>query len=192
MRSLITLLVMTTALFGSTEVWAEKCKFRWDTINYRTGEKVRWTGWTMNRMVIMPNTPLISAIIEGDKRFLGLQVSAPGKDVASSRPTKADVDTVMLIPEGAKLSLLMEDESVHDLFAERDVVGDTGVQVRAIDKYTFWSTAIVRFPLDAAAMAALSAQRVTDFRLHTPERDFDFSFGKKPSDTLQLALACIP
>ena len=192
MKSLITLLIATTTLFASTDVWAAKCKYRWDTINYRTGEKVRWTGWTMNRMVIMPNTPLMSAIVEGDKMFLGLQVASSGKGASSTRPTKQDIDTAMLIPEGAKLSLLMEDESIYDLFAERDVVGDTGMHVKARDKYTFWSTAIVRFPLDAAAMAALSAQKVKDLRLHTPERNYDFSFGKKPSDKLQRALACIP
>lgn len=191
MKSLITLLIAITVLFGSTEVWAAKCKYRWDTVNYRTGEKVRWTGWTMNRIVIMPNTPLISAVVEGDKKFLGLQVFSNDKG-SSSRPSKQEIDTAMIIPAGSKLSVLMEDGTIHDIFTEREVVGDTSYSVRAIDSYSYSSTAIVRFPLDAASIAALNAQKVKDLRLHTPDKNYDYTFGKKPSDKLQLALACLP
>ena len=192
MRSTIVLLFLITASFGSAEVRAASCKYKWDTTNYRTGEKVMWTRWIMNRAFYTQGAAyaLIAGVSEGDKKYLGLQLMSP-EERSRTRPTKAELDLAMVIPERAKLSILLADGTTYELFAERRVVGDTSFTVNSRDSYSLLSQSIVRFELDAAALTALGGQRATDLRLHTPDRNYDISFGKKPSDKIQKALACI-
>ncbi|MFZ9023043.1 MAG: hypothetical protein ACO2ZA_08145 [Litorivicinaceae bacterium] len=192
MKKTISLLILVAALFGGTGVWAADCKYKWETANYRTGEKVLWTKWIMNRAFYTEDKPygLVAGVAEGDKKYLGLQLRSPEVRL-DHRPSKAEIDAAMVIPEGAKLSVLFGDGTIYDLFAERQVIGDTSFKAHANNKYSLESRAIVRFALDAAAFAALSGQKATDLRLHTPARNYDISFGKKPSDKIQKSLACI-
>ncbi len=192
MKIIITLLVLFAVTFGSTDAWAAKCKYKWETTNYRTGEKIMWTRWVRNRAIVVRDKPFgsVAGVTEGDKKYLSLQLHAP-KGRMNSRPSKADLDAALVIPEGAKLSVLMGDGTIYDLFAERHIVGDTSFEVKANDNYSLMSLAIIRFELDAAAFAALNAQKATDLRLHTPGGNYDISFGKKPSDKIQKLLACV-
>ena len=89
------------------------------------------------------------------------------------------------------MSVLLGDGTIYDLFAERQIVGDTSFEADEDGNYSLESLAIIRFELDAAALAALNGQKATDLRLHTPGRNYDISFGKKPSDKIQKSLACI-
>ena len=118
MRSIILLLVLITTSFGSTNASAAKCKYKWDTENYRTGEKVRWTTWIMNRFYYVEDKPygLIAGASEGDKKYLGLQIMSPEVSMRS-RPTKAEIDSAMVIPKGAKLSIMLGDGTIYDLCA---------------------------------------------------------------------------
>ena len=192
MKTFITLLVLIAASLGSTDAWAAKCKYKWETTNYRTGEKVLWTNWIMNRAFYTVGTTygFVGGVSEGDKKYLSLQLRAPGVRL-NHRPSKAEIDAAMVIPEGAKLSVLLGDGTIYDLFAERLIVGDTSFTAHANDNYSLASLAIIRFELDAAAIAALNGQKATDLRLHTPGRNYDISFGKKPSDKIQKSLACV-
>lgn len=192
MKIVITLLVLIVASVGSTDAWAAKCKYKWETTNYRTGEKVLWTRWIMNRAFYTDDKPygLVAAVSEGDKKYLSLQLRSPEVRL-NHRPSKAEIDAAMVIPEGAKLSVLLGDGTIYDLFAERHIVGDTSFEAHANDNYSLASLAIIRFELDAAAFAALNGQKATDLRLHTPDRNYDISFGKKPSDKIQKSLACV-
>lgn len=192
MRASIALLVLITALCGSSEAWAAKCKYQWETVNYRTGEKVQWTNWIKNRAIINMSKPYgaVAGVSEGNRKFLGLQIISPAPSM-DTRPTKADLDAIIAIPAEAKLSIFLADGARYDLFAERAVTGDASFAVRDPKGYTLTSEATVRFELDAAALAALNGQKATGLRLHTPSRDFDISFGKKPSDKIQKVLACI-
>ncbi len=192
MKTIITLLVLITASVGSTDAWAAKCKYKWETTNYRTGEKVLWTKWRANRTIIVLDKPygLVAGVSEGDKKYLSLQLRSPEVSL-NHRPGKAEIDAAMVIPEGAKLSVLLGDGAIYDLFAERHIVGDTKFTANANNNYSLESLAIIRFELDAAAFAALNGQKATDLRLHTPGRNYDISFGKKPSDKIQKSLACI-
>lgn len=192
MKIIITLLVLIAASIGSADAWAAKCKYKWETTNYRTGEKVLWTRWIMNRAFYTQGKPygLVAGVSEGDKKYLSLQLRSPEVRL-NHRPSKAEIDAAMVIPEGAKLSVLLGDGTIYDLFAERHIVGDTSFEARADGNYSLVSLAIIRFELDAAALAALNGQKATDLRLHTPGRNYDISFGKKPSDKIQKSLACI-
>lgn len=145
---------------------------------------------------------LLSGVLEGDERYLALQIVA-FDGFSEARPSKEDIDSAMVIPDNAKLSILLADGSIFDLFADREVVGDTSIvvngseldgdfQIGREDGYSFKSHSIVKFPLDDAAIAALKAQLATDMRLHATGKNYDITFGSKPSDKIQEAIACIP
>jgi hypothetical protein len=202
MKTPIAVLTMAITFFAASDARAD-CKYQWDTSNYRTGEKVLWSRWVMNKRV---NTTgvygLLSGVVEGDKKYLALQTVA-FDGFSKTRPSKEDIDSAMVIPDKAKLSILLADGAIVDLFAERGVVGDTSIvvngseldgdfQIGREDGYSFKSHSIVKFPLDDAAIAALNAQLATDMRLHATGKNYDITFGSKPSDKIQEVLACIP
>jgi len=190
MKTLSAVLIAVLIALTGTAANAASCKYQVDTVSYASGEKIRWTRWKMNRMFHQGSYSLISGIEEGDRKYLGVQLVDSSKKV-SSRPTKAELDVMMVIPAGAKLSLLMADESIVDLFTEEDVVADSDFTTNTVDSYTIESAAIIKFPLSAEAFAALSTQKVMEVRVHTDQRQYDYSFGKKGSDKIQEALGCI-
>ncbi len=190
MKTLSAVLIAVLIALTGTAANAASCKYQVDTVSYASGEKIRWTRWKMNRMFHTGSYSLISGIKEGDRKYLGVQLVETAKKV-SSRPTKAELDVMMVIPAGAKLSLLMADESIVDLFTEQDVVADSDFTTNTVDSYTIESAAIIKFPLSAEAFAALSTQKVMEVRVHTDQRQYDYSFGKKGSDKIQEALGCI-
>ncbi len=53
------------------------------------------------------------------------------------------------------------------------------------------SHTIIKFPLDADAIAALTAQRASDMRLTVNDKNWDYSFGKNPVDKIEKAINCI-
>ena len=194
---------MALALCSASDSWAADCKYQWDTNNYRTGEKVVWTRWVINKRMITNGVyGLLAGVSEGDKKYLALQ-TVVFNEYTTVRPTKEDIDSAMVIPDNAKLSILMADGSIFDLFAQSGGVGDTSVTVHGattdedflsdkLSGYTYNSHAIVKFALDADAIATLNGQLATDMRLHATGKNYDITFGKKPSDKIQEVLACIP
>jgi hypothetical protein len=190
MKTLSAVLIAVLIALTCTAANAASCKYQVDTVSYASGEKIRWTRWKMNRKFHTGSYSLISGIAEGDRKYLGVQLVDTSKKV-TSRPTKAELDAMMVIPAGAKLSLLMADESIVDLFTEEDVVADSDFTTEALDSYSIESAAVIKFPLSVEAFAALSAQNVMDVRVHTDQKQFEYSFGKKGSDKIQEALGCI-
>ena len=190
MKTFITLLIAVSISCLGTTSYAASCKFQVDTVSYASGEKIRWTRWKMNRAFHQGSYSLISGIEEGDRKYLGVKMVDSNKKVRT-RPTKAELDDMMVIPAGTKLSLLMADESIVDLFTEQDIVADSDFTTDSINIYSIESAVIIKFPLSAEAFAALSTQKVMDVRLQTDQRQYDYSFGKKGSDKIQEALGCI-
>jgi hypothetical protein len=203
MKRLMTVLTMVLAFSSAETSWAADCKYQWDTNNYRTGEKVLWTRWVMNKRMITTGVHgLLAGVLEGDQRYLALQTFSVVEH-SDQRPTKADIDSAMVIPDNAKLSILMADGTTFDLFAEHGVTGDTSIIVNGSEPddhfvmgrrsgYTYSSNATVKFALDDDMIATLKAQRATDMRLHSPGKNYDITFGSKPSDKIQDVIACIP
>lgn len=202
MKTTITILTLSLLLLWADTSIAADCKYQWDTSNYRTGEKVLWTRWERNKRITSPVSGLLAAVQEGDRRYFALQTVTVERH-SDVRPTKADIDSAMIIPDNAKLSILFADGSIYDLFSENEVIGDTSIVVNGSEPddhfvmgrrsgYTYSSRAIVKFPLDAEDIATLSAQKATDMRLHGTARNYDITFGSKPSDKIQDVVACIP
>lgn len=125
MKRLIVISVVILMGFGSTASSAAKCKWLADTVSYRTGEPVRWTRWVRNRAFYVAGAgyAAIAGISEGDQKYLGLQVIAPNQTMRT-RPTKADMDAVFVIPAGSILSIAMADNSIFELAVPEDIIGD--------------------------------------------------------------------
>ncbi len=188
--------------FGSAVSSAAKCKWLTDTVSYSTGEPVRWTRWVRNRTILTPPYAAMAGVSEGDQKYFGLQVIGVEKSL-DMRPTKEDLDTLLVIPAGSTLSILLADNSTYELVTTEDVIGDAALKTedndftdssptaRGANGYTITAFAITKFPLEMDALAALTAQRASKMKLTANGTDYEFSFGKKPVDKIQKLLVCI-
>jgi len=204
MKRLIVMSVAILMIFGFTTSNAAKCKWMTDTVSYRTGEPVRWTRWVRNRAFYVAGAgyAMVAGISEGEQKYLGLQLVAPNQTMPT-RPTKADMDAVFVIPAGSILSIAMADNSIFELAVPEDIIGDAalvtaensfsddGPKSKGGSGYVIGSYAVMKFPLDAEALAALSGQKARNLRLNANGKDYEFSFGKKPVNKIQKVLACI-
>lgn len=167
MRTLIALTLAATISLGSSVATAADCKYKKDEKDPFTDERIVLTKWktfrpTGNQAV---NHGWMAGMIENGRTFLALRIGIVGY---GANPTVA---------EGAKLLILMADDSVVELTAYQRVVGAS-------------RSTIIKFELDDDAFAALTAQGTTDIRLSTNSGDHDFSFGKKPMTKMQFVLGC--
>lgn len=205
MKKIIAISIAIFLGLGSTVSNAAKCKWLADTVSYSTGEPVRWTRWVRNRSFYLQGKgyATIAGISEGEQKYLGLQVIAPYR-IMATRPTKEDLDATFAIPAGSTLSILMADDSIFELVVPEDIIGTAGLKVEEDSMfeddgpkanseggYTIESYAIIKFPLDADSFTALTAQKASELRLTANGVDYDFSFGKKPVDKIQKVLACV-
>jgi len=204
MNKHMAILVVIVMIFGATAANAAKCKWMTDTVSYRTGEPVRWTRWVRNRAFhsLGKGYAAIAGISEGEQKYLGLQVIAPYRTM-NTRPTKADMDATFVIPQGSILAISMADNSIYELVVPEDLIGDAalvteedvfadeGPKAKGASGYVIESFAVIKFPLDAEAIAALSAQGARNLRLNANGIDYAFSFGKKPVNKIQKVLDCI-
>ena len=173
---------------------AAKCKFETDTTSALTGEKVQWTKWEDFKLI---NTQVgyLAAVAEGDRKYLALQVVT--FDYRPDRPAKQDLDTAMVIPAGSKLMLLMTDDSVVEVQTDEEVIGDSEIYAPGTfhndmtNDFMVKTYTVVKYPLNADALAELTANGVMTLRQTTSEGDRDYTISENRADTLQEAFACV-
>ena len=167
-----------------------KCKFQTDMVNIFSNEQVRWTNWSTFTLTLRADRyVLVTGIAEGERKYVGLRMHLEGSQPA--RPAKADLDNEVIVPAGAKVMLLLADDSVVELQSEEQFTGDTDFVMRNAHKYGMVTDAFVKYPVTAEDLSALTAQRVKIIRLTTTNGDIDFEFGKKGSKKMQKTLECI-
>ncbi len=163
----IALILAATISLGSSVAIAADCKYKKNEKDPFTDEKIILTKWKTfgpsgNQAV---NHGWMAGIVNHGKTFLALKIGIVGY---GANPT---------IAEGAKLLVLMADDSIVELAAYNHVAAAG-------------RNAVVRFELDAAAFSALTEQGATDIRISTSNGDHDFSFGRKPTTKMQFVLGC--
>ncbi len=200
MNKITTLSVAVSLLLAWATATAAKCKYETDTTNIFTEEKVRWTKWD-DFSFFNTQGGYIAAVAEGDRRYLAIQV-VTRQDVPV-RPTKEDLDTQVVIPAGSKLLVLLADGSVVELQTEVEVIGDSEIHAPGTwyndndstmgfgDDYMIRTYAVIKYPLDETALAALTTQGVTTLRQTSSSGDKDYKISEKRVDRIQLALACV-
>jgi hypothetical protein len=167
-----------------------KCKFQTDTVNPIAGETVQWTKWgTFRLMNEVGKSVVHTAIVEGDRRYLGLRIEVHTKK--GTRPTKEDLDTALVIPAESAALLLMDDESILELPIENGVIGEADFIIHSAREYTIEASATAKFAVDAAAIEALENKRIKEMRIVTADGNLDFEFGKKGSKKFQDEAECL-
>ena len=187
-KRIITLSFAISVFFAVATANAAKCKYNVDTVNHRTGEKVRWTKW--NTFRLRQDPVMLAVISEGDRKYLALRLTG-SRGNRPDRPTTAVLDSEMVVQKGAKLLVLMADETVLELHADQEVVANSYYNVKGNSTYDLFFAVIIKYELDADAFASLTAQRLKVLRLSAGDEEFDFEFGKKGSDRVIKALVCI-
>jgi hypothetical protein len=153
-----------------------KCKFNVDTVHSRTGEKVLWTKWNTFTLMIKGKVLVGSGLTIGDKKYFALRFDRRVDG------TMAERNSALVIPEGGKLLIKLDDQSIHELYTEEEFTGDVdGGQ----------SEIVARYVLDADTLNALLKKRIMNIRIQTTGADEDFAFGKKGAKKMQKTLACI-
>jgi hypothetical protein len=166
-----------------------KCKFFVDMPNVLTGEHVRWTKWTTTTLAMGNPYAMATGISEGDRKYLGLRIH---KSYSLPRiATKEDLDNSIVVPAGADVFFQMADESVFKIQTDQPVTGDADFVVRTAKHYDMTVDAMVKVPLTAENLSALTAQRVLRIRVMASTGDLDFKFGKKGSKKIGEVLECI-
>ena len=184
--------IVVSLIFGCGAAHAAKCKYETDTTNAITNEKVQWTKWSHFKLFNTANGYL-AGVVEGDRKYLAIQVVS--YEWRPDRPSKEDLDSAVIIPAGATLLVLLADESVVELHAENEVIGDSEFFVprswkNGADDYQVQTYTVVKYPLNDFALSALLAQGANDLRMEASDGDHDYSFGDKPVDKIQKVLGC--
>ena len=187
-RSIIA--VSATILMLAATTASAKCKYQADMANVFTGEHVRWTQWkTFNLAITTDPYALVNGIAEGDRKYFGLRVRS--KSTLPRPATKDDLDNAFVVPAGAKVLLLLADDSVVELKTDEKFTGDSDFFLRNDGRSDIGTDTLLKVPLNAENLNALTAQRVKQIRLSTTAGDVDLPFGKKGSKRMQEVLECI-
>jgi hypothetical protein len=194
MKRFTTLTTAVSLLFVCATANADKCKFETDTTSTLTGETVRWTKWDDFKL-INTKSGYLAAVAEGDRKYLALQVLT--YDSRPERPVKEDLDSAVVIPAGSRIMLLLTDDSVVELQTAENFVGDSELLAPAAGEndmsndYMIKTFTVVKYPLSAEALTALTSNGVKTLRQTTSDGDRDYEISEGRADTLQKALACI-
>ena len=188
-RNSIAVSCATVLMFAASAASA-KCKFQTDMPNIVTGEHIRWTDWTTFSLAITTtNYALAAGISEADRQYIGLQLHTV---TTIPRPaSKEDLDNAVVIPAGSDVLFLMADESIIKVATDQAVAGDSDFVMHSANRYDIVTDTVVKAPLTAAELRALTAQRVKRIRVTTTAGNLDFEFGKNGSKKMQSVLQCI-
>jgi len=178
---------------------AEKCKYNENRIDDFTGEKILSTKWKLFHSAIRVNGFAEAAgITEGPSNFLAIRTineELLGYDLYGD-----ELRNRFVVAEGATLLILLADDTVVELAADKEVTGvsrsssansqlteSSELEIR----YKIRTTAIIKYRLDASSYAALTGQAATHLRLSSNSGDHDFKVHKKLTDEIQNALLCL-
>ncbi len=178
---------------------AEKCKYNENRIDDFTGEKILSTKWKLFHSAIRVNGFAEAAgITEGPSNFLAIRTineELLGYDLYGD-----ELRNRFVVAEGATLLILLADDTVVELAADKEVTGvsrssSANSQLTETSeleiRYKIKTTAVIKYRLDASSYAALTGQAATHLRLSSNSGDHDFKVHKKLTDEIQNALLCL-
>ena len=202
MNKTVLWLVAASILFPSGAANAAKCKFQEDSTDKFTKVRTLQTRWDplesfFNDIGKTSGTTLtsyVSAWHESGSTRLAIRVGL--SSYSKRRPPDYELIDAVVIPEGARLMVMMADKTVVTLFAKEEmrfnsklILPNTGSNVTseyAIDTYAF-----LNYPLDADTMANLTSQGATNLRVEAVDKNYDIEIHKKSFGDLKKAIECI-
>ena len=177
---------------------ADKCKYSKDKADPFTKVHTRVTKWKQVTSTWMAESREIDGWIAADSidDKYRLLIKLDYTTRTKMDPSEYEFEDAIVVLEGAPLYVLMADESVVKLLAEKEVRKDSydvSPEEYGFDTsdYRVRAVATIHYLLDAAAMEALSSQSATNLRITAENRNFDIEFNKKSFDDIKDTILCI-
>lgn len=190
---------MILVIIATPVAYAEKCKYEENGMDDFTGEKILSTKWKLFHTAVSVNSFAEAAgITEGDSNFLAIRTRI--EEILAYDLYGDELRNRFVVPEGARLLILLADDTVVELAAHKEVTGvsrssSANSQLTETSeleiRYKIRTTAVIRYPLDASSYTALAGQTATHVRLSTNSGDHDFKVHKKLTDEIQKVLLCL-
>jgi len=202
MNRTILWLISASILLCSSTALAAKCKFQTDSTDKFTKVRTLQTRWDplesfFNDIGKTSGTILTSyasAWHESGSTKLGIRIGL--SSYSKRRPPDYELMDTVVIPEGARLMVMMADETVVTLFAKEEmrfnsklIPPNTGSNVT--DKFAIDTYAYIYYPLDAETIAALTRKNATNLRVEAVDKNYDIEIHKKSFGDLKKAIECI-
>ena len=195
-------LFVTALLLASGAAHAAKCKFGEDSTDKFTKVRTLQTRWDplesfFNDLGKTSGTTLtsyVSAWHKADNTNLVIRIGL--SSYSKRRPPEYELLDTIVIPEGARLMVMMADESVLVLFSKNEVrinskaiPPETGTNITS--KFVIDTEAVIHYALDAESIAALTSQNATNLRVEAVDKNYDIEIHKKSFGDLKKAIECM-
>jgi len=198
MKIFTTLILAFVSVLMAQPADAADCKYSKDKVDPFTKVYTRETKWKQLTSSWMANQREIDGWVAadsiGDQSRLWIKLDHTTKTKID--PSEYELEDAIVVLEGAPLYILMADESVVKLLAEKEVrknAYDIAPEDNEFEtsKYTVRAAATIKYLLDAAAIEALGSQSASNLRITAADRNFDIKFNKKSIDDIKNTILCI-
>jgi len=195
-------LFVTALLLANGTAHAAKCKFQTDSTDKFTKVRTLQTRWDplesfFNDLGKTSGTTLTSYVSTWHKAGnTNLVIRIDLSRYSKRRPPDYELQDAIVIPEGARLMVMMADESVLVLYLKNEIrinssaiPPETGTNIT--EKYVIDTTAYIHYPLDTETMTALTSQNATNLRVEAVDKNYDIEIHKKSFGDLKKAIECL-
>ena len=198
MKKSFVAIIVTSFLFSINIASAASCKFADNVEDLFAGITIVRTKWDR----ISPNREkgdekyigYVAASTEGEDTFLSVRIRH--LEQARFKPLKDELADILVVPEGTELLVIMADKAIVALPSAGLVEGEHEIyspysERYNSDNYVVITTADVKYAVDDAAIAALTAQDATTMRMVTAAGHHDIPIHKNSLDGIKNAVTCI-
>jgi hypothetical protein len=176
---------------------AAKCAYEINSVDKFTKVKTLRTKWASLdpwSAIIGSNSHLaasISAGLNADSRTLGLQLIRQRS--SSYRPRAYELRDVIVVAEGARLLVLMADDTILELPALHEERASAQYYATNNDatEFAIKTIAEINFALDGPTIEALMKQEAKRIRVEAEDRNYDVIIDEAWRGNFQWALGCI-
>lgn len=190
-----------TVLLTSSGSGAADCKYQTDSTDKFTKVRTLRTNWdslmswTTGFGADNYSDTYVSALSKGKggsfNTYLSVQISA--YKYSKYQPRDHELENLIVVPEGARLLIMMEDQSIVELQASRGETARSGYQAPGGDggEYRITTVIAIGYTLDDSTADLLTAQNATHIRVETAEENHDVEIHKKSLGDIRKAVKCI-
>ncbi len=198
MKNVIATLFVIAGLLSVQNATAAGCKYQVNSTDKFTKVVTRWTKWDPLKhgftRSFRDHSPFISVYSLDGEAELRLKIESFKQQ--KEAPDITELKDIIVVPKGAPLLVIMEDKSITELPAKREMRNDAyvvapGDHPSGTDLYTIKATSIIEYALDASTMEALASQPATSLWITTAEDYIDFEIHKKSLGDFKTAVECV-
>lgn len=195
-------LVVLSALFTSNVIHAAECRFQHDSVDKFTKVRTLWTRWDPMESFFgdlgdrSMDTPagFASAWYEAGEISLRIKIKLTG--LSDLEPPTYELEDTIVVPEGARLLVMMADETIVTLYSAREERVNSAVtppetRTNITSSFEIEAKADIRYALDSEAIVALTRQGATNIRVEAADTQYDVAIHKKSFGDIKKAIECI-